>query len=100
MILRGILELIRITAIFMILGGIMGGLAKLIYAILGLNLNNTNGAWLVGISIIVLLFVLYKNKLQFSGFLKEGGQVKLSNTLSVFLISGSVLMLIFAPFFK
>jgi hypothetical protein len=95
--LRIILELFRITAIFLILGALLGGLVKLVYANIGINVDNTNGAWLVGFAIIISLFVLYRNKLQFSGFYKGEGKVKLPRKVSVSLISCSVIMLFIAP---
>ena len=96
---RVLLELIRITAIFLILGSLMGALMKLIYASLGINVDNTNGGWIVGLSILILIFVLYRNRLQFSGFYKGEQRLKLPKTVSVFLVSCSVLMLILAPLF-
>lgn len=94
---RAFLELIRIIAIFLLLGSLMGGLIKLVYVSLGLNVVNTNGAGIVGLSIFILIFVLYRNRLQFSGFYKGEQRLKLPKTVSIFLISCSVLMLIFAP---
>lgn len=94
---RVFLELIRIIAIFLLLGSLMGGLIKLVYASLGINVDNTNGAGIVGLSILILIFVLYRNRLQFSGFYKGEQRLKIQKTFSVFLISCSVLMLIFAP---
>ena len=70
---RVFLELIRIIAIFILLGGLMGALMKFIYASLGINVDATNGGWIVGLSIFILIFVLYRNRLQFSGFY-EGEQ--------------------------
>ena len=96
---RVFLELIRIIAIFLILGSLMGALMKLIYASLGINVDNTNGGWIVGLSILILIFVLYRNRLQFSGFYKGEQRLKLPKTVSVFLVSCSVLMLIVAPLF-
>lgn len=96
---RVLLELIRITAVFLILGSLMGALMKLIYASLGINVGNTNGGWLVGLSILILIFVLYRNRLQFSGFYKGEGKWKISKKVSIYLISCSILMLILAPLF-
>ena len=78
----------------------MGALMKLIYASLGINVDDTNGGLIVGLSILILIFVLYRNKLQFSGFYKEEKRVKLPKAVSILLISCSVLMLIFAPLFQ
>ncbi len=96
--LRMILELFRIIAIFFILGAMLGGLVKLVYASLGINVDETLGAWFVGPAILILLFVLYRNNLQFSGFYKGEGKVKLPRKVSVFLISCSMIMLVIAPF--
>ncbi|WP_223587547.1 hypothetical protein [Neobacillus bataviensis] len=97
--MRLILELVRITAILFIFGGLIGGFVKLIYASLRINVDNTFGGWLVGLAILNLLFVLYRNKLQFSGFYKGGGKVKLPKKVCMSLISGSLILLLLAPFF-
>ncbi|MBT2655930.1 hypothetical protein J7E81_11910 [Bacillus sp. ISL-18] len=97
---RAILEFIRIIGILLFLGGLMGAFVKLKYASFGITVDNTNGPWLVGFSILILLFVLYRNKLQFSGFYKGSGKVKLSKKVSMSLISCSVIMIILAPFFN
>ncbi|GAB0166964.1 hypothetical protein LSPCS325_04010 [Lysinibacillus sp. CTST325] len=97
---RLFLELIRITGILLILGAMMGTLVKLIYARLGINVDDTIGGWLVGISILILIFVLYRNKFQFSGFYKGPGKVKLPKKVSNSLILCSILMIIIAPFFN
>ncbi|WP_230130167.1 hypothetical protein [Bacillus sp. CECT 9360] len=81
---RVILELIRIILLFFILGSLMGALAKFIYAGLGINVDNTNGGWLAGLAIIILVFILYRNKLQFSGFYKGEGREKLPKIVSNF----------------
>lgn len=99
MMFRVILELMRITAIFLILGSLMGAFIKLVYGSFGINVDNTNGGWMVGISILIIIFVLYRNRLQFSGFYKGDNRVKLPKIIKAFLISSSVLMLIFAPLF-
>ena len=96
---RVFLELIRITAIFLILGSLMGALVKLIYASVGINVDHTNGGLIVGVSILLLIFVLYRNRFQFSGFYKGGKRFKLPKIVSFYLVSCSVLMLIVAPLF-
>lgn len=96
--LRFVLELVRILAIFLILGALLSSLAVAIYAALGINLDNTNGGFLVGGAILIFLFVLYRNKLQFSGFYKGKGMVKLHRKISISLLTCSALMLLTAPF--
>ncbi|ULT59450.1 hypothetical protein L1999_13365 [Neobacillus drentensis] len=81
--MRVIMEFIRIIVILLILGGLKGAFLKFIYTSFGINVDNANGPWLVGLSILILLFVLYRNKLQFSGFYKGSGKVKLSKKVSM-----------------
>ncbi|KZE69182.1 hypothetical protein AWM68_02630 [Fictibacillus phosphorivorans] len=94
---RAILELIRIMVIVFVFGGVMGAVIKAIHTQLGFNLENTNGGWLVGISIFLLVFVLYRNKLQFSGFYKDNKKEKLPRKVSAALILCSFLLLVIAP---
>ena len=71
---------------------------KLVYASFGINVDNTDGGWLVGIAILISLFVLYRNKLQFSGFYKGEEMVKLPGKVSISLIFCSMMRLVIAPF--
>jgi hypothetical protein len=97
--IRIVMELIRIAAIFLVFGALIGAIVKGIYMAFGINTDNTNEGMLVGVAIYILLFVLYRNKLQFSGFYKGKGQVKLSKKVSLSLISCSFIMMILAPLF-
>ncbi|MFE4429166.1 hypothetical protein ACFY5J_18360 [Peribacillus butanolivorans] len=97
---RVILELLRIVAIIFILGSLMGALVNLIYASMEINVDNTAGGWFVGVAILIILFVFYRNRLQFSGFYKGKGKEKLSNKISIFLICFSMLMVTIAPLFR
>ncbi|WP_047984364.1 hypothetical protein [Ornithinibacillus californiensis] len=92
--MRTLLELLRIIIIFALLGG-------LAWAIIG-NLYTSNGvtepySWLGALAILVLLFVLYRNKLQFSGWYKGKGRKKLPKSISISLISISIILII-GPF--
>ncbi|KQU26238.1 hypothetical protein ASG65_14425 [Bacillus sp. Leaf13] len=100
MMFRVILELLRIVAIIFILGSLMGALVNLIYASMEINVDNTTGGWFVGVAILIILFVFYRNRLQFSGFYKGKGKEKLSNKISIFLICFSMLMVTIAPLFR
>ena len=74
----------------------MGILAKLIYTGFEIKDADTNGAWLVEGSILISLFVLYRDKLRFYGFYKGDEKVKLPRRLSAILVSSSIIMLIIA----
>lgn len=92
--MRTLLELIRIVIIFTILG-IVGWL------ILG-NIYTSNQAtesysWLGAIGLLLLIFVLYRNKLQFSGWYKGESKEKLPRNVMLTLVLASLLLII-APF--
>ena len=89
-----LLELLRIIIIFMILGGLGWAIIGNIYTI---NEATESYSWLGAIAILLLLFVLYRNKLQFSGWYKREGRVKLPKSVSLTLILSSIL-LILLPF--
>lgn len=84
-------------AIFLVFGAIMGSIIKACYAMIGINVDDRIGGWLVGCAILIFLFVVYRNKLQFHGFYKSEGQTKLSKKVTYSLISCSILLLVVAP---
>jgi hypothetical protein len=93
--MRILLELLRIIFIFAILGSLGGAIIQNLYTI---NQTTQSYAWLGALAILVLLFVLYRNKLQFSGWYKGKGCVKLPKSVTKTLISVSILLII-SPFF-
>lgn len=88
--MRLLLELLRIIFIFILLGGLGGAIIRNIYTI---NEATEPYSWLGAIAILLLLFVLYRNKLQYSGWYREGGQ-KLSKSVSLTLILSSILIIV------
>ncbi|WP_016993938.1 hypothetical protein [Lysinibacillus boronitolerans] len=92
------LELIRIIILFSIIGCVMWGCVKLIYTSLGINVDGSYAGWLGGIAIYSLLFVLYRNKLQFLGFYNGPYRQKLSPKSTTTLITVSVFFIITAAF--
>src|SRR5699024_10281779 len=89
-----LLELLRILFIFVILGGIGWGILENMYR---MNEATEDFSGLGSIAILLLLFVLYRNKLQFSGWYEGKEKEKLPKTVSFLLICSSILLLI-APF--
>jgi hypothetical protein len=85
------LELFRIIFIF----GLLGGLSWTIVGTFYIQFEvSENYSFLGGIAIFLILFVLYRNKLQFSGWYKGKGREKLSKTLSLILILSSLVLII------
>ncbi|ASK64180.1 hypothetical protein CFK37_19515 [Virgibacillus phasianinus] len=89
-----LLELLRIIVIFGLLGALCWVVIGNIYTI---NETTETYSWLGALAILVLLFVLYRNKFQFSGWYKGEGRKKLPKKVSVILISISVILII-SPF--
>lgn len=98
--LEAVLEMLRIAVILLIIGSLMWGLVKLMYTAFGIHVDDTRSAWLVGVSILIFLFVLYRNKLQFSGFYNGDEKVKLPRRISTLLVSSAIIMLMIAPVFR
>ncbi|MGG0846872.1 hypothetical protein [Peribacillus simplex] len=93
--MRVLLELIRIILIFGIAGSIISIIVNGIYINIGVNMNQYG--WLGSIAILILLFVWYRNKLQFSGWYSGKGKEKLPKTASRILIMCSLLFLCAPP---
>ncbi|GGD13627.1 hypothetical protein [Pontibacillus salipaludis] len=92
--MRTLLELLRILFIFVILGGLGWVLIENIYTI---NEATEGYSWFGALAVFVLLFVVYRNKLQFFGWDEGEGRKKLSRNVSVTLLFTSI-MLIITPF--
>lgn len=95
--MRPILEIPRIIAIFTILGALFSGFLQIIYTNLHVTISNQNG-WIINVSIFLLLFVLYRNKMQFSGWYSGKKMEKLSKKTTRLLVILSCCLLILVPF--
>lgn len=92
--MKVLLEILRIISIFALLGTLLGAILINIYS--SLNIEMGKYGWIGGVSIYLLLFVLYRNILQFSGWYKGKNNKKLAKSTTIFLLVSSVL-LIFMP---
>ena len=93
--MRVFLELIRIIFIFVIVGGILGYFVENIY--LGIGTDTERYGWMGFVAILILIVVLYRNKLQFSGWYKGKGREKLPKIVSQILIFSSISLLLLPP---
>lgn len=71
----------------------MWGAVQLIYSTLQTSIDNDIG-WFPGIAIYIILFILYRNKLQFSGFFEGPKQKILPKKVTLVLIACSLLLFI------
>lgn len=88
------LELLRVAAILIVLGAGSGMILSSIYSS---DAGTEPYAWLGGIAVVLLIFVLYRNKLQFSGWYKGESRDKLPRIATILLICVSLLLLV-SPF--
>ncbi|MGE7765041.1 hypothetical protein [Peribacillus sp. NPDC096540] len=93
--MRVILELVRILLIFGLGGAIISTVLIAIYKSIGVNMDQYG--WLGSVAILILLFVWYRNKLQFSGWYTGKGKEKLPKKVSQVLILCSLLLLVSPP---
>jgi hypothetical protein len=93
--MRVMLELLRIIVIFAFLGSMFAALLEYVYGTFGVNTDRYE--WMAFLANIILLFVLYRNKSQFSGWYKGKGKEKLPKRVSNLLITFSILLLILLP---
>ena len=93
--MRIILEILRVMFILLMLLMILGAVFKNFY------INIGNGAekysWISLIAILILTFVLYRNKYQFSGWYEGEGKEKLPRKVSQILITSSVILILLPP---
>ncbi|WP_345240510.1 hypothetical protein [Pontibacillus salipaludis] len=92
--MRTLLELLRILFIFVILGGLGWALIENIYTT---NEATEGYSWFGALAVLVLLFLVYRNKLQFFGWYEGEGRKKLSRNVSVTLLFTSIILII-TPF--
>ncbi len=93
--MRVVLELLRILAILFLLGSFAWLLLDKMYIFFDRSVGHK---WFGAIAILLLLFVLYRNKLQFSGWNQGSKNVKLPRTMSYLLVISAVILIIM-PFF-
>lgn len=94
--MRVILELLRIIVIVVLLGSFLGYLIRKIYSEIGINIDEHG--WTTILGIFILIFVLYRNKMQFSGWYKGKGREKLPRGATQLLLSGSILLILLPAF--
>ena len=93
--MRILLELLRIIFIFAIVGSVLGYFLGNVYLEIGVDTQKYG--WIGFIAIFILMFVLYRNRLQFSGWYKGQGRKKLPKIVSQTLIFSSISLLFLPP---
>lgn len=89
--MKTLLELLRIIIILAFFGALGWAILGNIYT--RLEVNETY-SWLGAIAIFLVLFVLYRNKWQFTGWYKGKRREKLPKTISLALILVSIVLVV------
>lgn len=90
-----LLELLRLIFLFAIIGGMSGYVLEKVYG--SIDSHTEKYSWMGFLAILILYFVLYRNKLQFGGWYKGAERKKLPIRLSQVLISLSVVLILLPP---
>jgi len=93
--MRTLLELIRIILLFAIVGSIMFYFLNYIYLEMGIATEKFG--LIVFTAIFIVYFILYRNKLQFSGWYKGQGREKLPRKVSQILILSAIVLILIPP---
>ena len=93
--MRTLLELIRIIFLSTIVGSIFFYIINYIYLEMGIDTEKFG--FIVFTAIFILFFVLYRNKLQFSGWYKGKGKEKLPRIVSQILILSAIVLILIPP---
>src|SRR5690625_4003121 len=92
--MRVLLELFRIILLFIVIGGLTWFVVENVYIF---NKTTQTYRWLDDIAILTLFFVLYRHKMQFSGWYKGKDKQKLAKKISSSLIFISIILFV-TPF--
>lgn len=85
------LEFLRILVIVFIIGAVGMSIIVYVYQLYGIS---ENYYWMSGIAVLLLLFVLYRNKWQFLGWYQAEKDEKLTIPISIVLVSSSILLIV------
>lgn len=93
--MKVLLEVLRIVFIMLLLGGLGITVLYQLYNALGVQESLT---WMGSLAIWILLFILYRNKLQFTGWYKGVGRERLPKRVSRSLIMLSIVLIVIPLF--
>ncbi|MDV2582781.1 hypothetical protein [Alkalibacillus haloalkaliphilus] len=86
---RAVLEFLRLAVIFFFIGGVLSYMFINIYSAVGIESST-----LVGVGVMLVVFVLYRNRLQFSGWYNGKQRKRLSTSTTRWLVAGSIVLIL------
>ncbi|MGV2619765.1 UNVERIFIED_CONTAM: hypothetical protein N8J90_01200 [Halobacillus marinus] len=92
------LEMIRLLILLFLIAGIGFTAVNGVFRSFGIDVAETPGGTALSLSMLILYFVLYRNKLQFTGYYQGKGRMKLKRPITLLLVSTSIFLIVLAPF--
>ena len=89
------LEYLRVVLVLIFGTTALMAVEELIYRQFNNSLFNNPMNWMVAIANFLIIFVVYRNKLQFSGWGRSSNGVKLSKVTTRILVALSIVLLVF-----
>ncbi len=82
----------RVIIIFTFLTILLGAVPIAIYSSIGIDTDHFG--WGVTLGVFIIVFILYRNRLQFSGWYKGKGREKLPGSVSTRLVITAILLVL------
>ncbi|WP_062513201.1 hypothetical protein [Halobacillus sp. KGW1] len=92
------LEMIRLLILLFLIAGIGFTAVNKVFRSFGIDVAETRGGTALSLSMLILYFVLYRNKLQFTGYYQGKGRMNLKRPIILLLVSTSIFLIVLAPF--
>lgn len=89
-----VLEFLRVLFILIVGTGILSFWGIWVYDLIGIDLMASSMAWMTSLANLIIVFVIYRNSLQFSGWFKSSKSTKITRRLTIGLLGVSAILLI------
>jgi hypothetical protein len=89
-----ILELFRVLALFLFGTSLLLYFENWLYGIFNLDLMGSSVNWMPAMANLIIIFMLYRNWLQFSGWFKSDKNIKLSQLTTLILLAITIILLV------
>lgn len=95
--IKFLLELMRILLLLLIITGLLFWFEKQLYRMFDIDIADVYVT--AGLANLLIFFVLYRNRFQFSAWYRSTNEKKLSSRLTLGIMAASLLLLLIPPFY-
>lgn len=89
-----ILELLRVLFILIVGTGVLSYFEIWVYGLIGIDMIANSMMWMGSLANLIIVFVIYRNFLQFSGWFKSSKSTKISRRHAIGLLGVATILLI------